>query len=791
MQREFLKELEQTGYVHSPLPLHYEKSLEAGLEKKAVLKEKSIWKNGTLEKITQLGSAAVTLEEGKGYEGGAAIAMRAPFRTDHFPEGTAPGAVYVNFSVAQFELDLEEENWEDYNRISCCIKPDFPDNDNVHCILAIRNDGKVKVPDHYGREGYSVINLKNHEWNHFIWEFQDMARDCITGLSFYCFMKGYNGASGKECLYYFDNISVQYVEQPDHAKGWRPDYDTIIYSTVGYDTEGKRTAFTTSDADTFSVMTADGREVLKKKVEKFSNDKGKFGIMDFTEVREEGNYYIEAGGRKTEVFPISKDVLEDAAWKTINFLFCQRCGYPVPGVHMSCHHDMYAEHDGLKLLYNGGWHDAGDLSQFGAQSAEITQSLFEAADSLEEGQLKNRLMEEGEWGLDFLLRTRFGDGYRATHVGAVRYSDGLIGNFDDVVGLCVNNHPIDNFIHAASLAYSGNVLRCRDKGRGDYAVSIAEEDYRFAMDEYEKHGCSYVAPTVRDEHTYPTGASLFYSMGSIAASRLYAATKKEEYAKDAEMFADRMLECQEADKSVCPITGFFYRDTAHKFPQHFNHQGRESNFMRTLILLCESQPENPKRTAWENAMRLYAQYLKDIVKYTAPYGLIPSGVYSIEETKDRDLFLHMNPGSEYDAEYENWVEQIKNGVKLNDTFYLRRYPVWFSFRGNAAVSLESGKAATLLGKYFDDEELMQIGREQFYWIFGKNPSVQSNMYGYGYRYPQQYAISSGELAGELPVGMESFENEDIPYWPQNNNCTYKEVWTSPSRSLLYVIADLL
>ena len=34
-------------------------------------------------------------------------------------------------------------------------------------------------------------------------------------------------------------------------------------------------------------------------------------------------------------------------------------------------------------------------------------------------------------------------------------------------------------------------------------------------------------------------------------------------------------------------------------------------------------------------------------------------------------------------------------------------------------------------------------------------------------------------------------NEDIPYWPQNNNCTYKEVWTSPSRSLLYVIADLL
>jgi len=59
------------------------------------------------------------------------------------------------------------------------------------------------------------------------------------------------------------------------------------------------------------------------------------------------------------------------------------------------------------------------------------------------------------------------------------------------------------------------------------------------------------------------------------------------------------------------------------------------------------------------------------------------------------------------------------------------------------------------------------------------------MYGAGYNYAQQYAYLAGELTGELPVGIQTRGNEDVPYWPMANNATYKEIWTSSvSRWLL-------
>ena len=790
MNREFLKDLSDSGFIHKPLPLHPEKSLEATLENKEVLKSKTIWKNGNLDGVTQSGSATLGLSEDGGVNGKSALTMTAPFRSEEWPDGIKSPATYTNYSTARIHLKVDRENWEEYNRFSCYIKPDFPDNENVHMIIGIYNDGVNKLPDRYYREGFHVVNLQNHEYNHVIWEFQDMPRDCVTEIIFYTFMKGYNGASGKECLYYFDDISLQTVEHPDHAKGWRPDYDTLIYSTAGYDIVGKKSALTTSDAKTFSIKDENGNEVLSGNVESFENDKGKFGIIDFSSIDKEGNYYIEAGNEKSGIFPISKDTLDDAVWKTINFLFCQRCGYPVPGVHSSCHHDMTAEYKGLLRSFNGGWHDAGDMSQFTAQTVETAQALFEVAAKLDpSSQLRLRLMEEGEWGVDHSLKTRMGDGYRATHVGAVRYTDNIIGTFDDIPDVTIHNHPMDNFIHAGALAYSGMILKERDFGRGNHVIEVAKEDFKFAMDVYNEKG--YYPTPIPGEHTFPSGESQFYAEGSIAASMLYKATGDEQYAKYARDFADLVLECQETGEAGLPIKGFFYRNKEKKYPQHFNHQSRESLFMRVLVLLCETQKDNKDLPKWENAMKLYGQYLKDLMQYSAPYGLIPSGVYNIEETEDKELFKFMNFACNYDEEHDNWVEQIKNGVKLNDKFYVRCYPVWFSFRGNAAVLLESGKAASMLGKYFNDEELLQIARDQLYWCFGRNPSVQSIMYGHGHRYCQQYAISSGELCGEMPVGMESFGNEDIPYWPQGNNCTYKEIWTSPSRSLLWMIADLM
>ena len=120
---------------------------------------------------------------------------------------------------------------------------------------------------------------------------------------------------------------------------------------------------------------------------------------------------------------------------------------------------------------------------------------------------------------------------------------------------------------------------------------------------------------------------------------------------------------------------------------------------------------------------------------------------------------------------------------------LRNFPVWFSFRGNTAVMLSMGKAAALLGHYFGDEELLQLGREQMYWMWGKNPFGQSLIYGAGSNYCRQYAVLCGECVGEIPVGIETYGNEDVPYWPQNNNATFREVWIGAASRWLLLCAD--
>lgn len=46
------------------------------------------------------------------------------------------------------------------------------------------------------------------------------------------------------------------------------------------------------------------------------------------------------------------------------------------------------------------------------------------------------------------------------------------------------------------------------------------------------------------------------------------------------------------------------------------------------------------------------------------------------------------------------------------------------------------------------------------------------------------------MTGEMPVGIETLEDEDVPYWPTGNNATYKEVWLTPAGRWLAILADL-
>lgn len=49
---------------------------------------------------------------------------------------------------------------------------------------------------------------------------------------------------------------------------------------------------------------------------------------------------------------------------------------------------------------------------------------------------------------------------------------------------------------------------------------------------------------------------------------------------------------------------------------------------------------------------------------------------------------------------------------------------------------------------------------------------------------------SGNIAGSLPVGIQTSREKDIPYWPVNNCYNYKEVWVQPSARWLWLMSDI-
>ena len=127
---------------------------------------------------------------------------------------------------------------------------------------------------------------------------------------------------------------------------------------------------------------------------------------------------------------------------------------------------------------------------------------------------------------------------------------------------------------------------------------------------------------------------------------------------------------------------------------------------------------------------------------------------------------------------------------MDGSHFIKRFPVWFGiFNGNSAVHLSTGKAAAICGKMLGDEDLLQIAREQLYWTVGKNPFGQSLIYGEGHNYPQMDSFSSGEITGEMPVGIRTLNDDDSPYWPQTNNACYKEVWVTTAGKWISLLSE--
>lgn len=770
----FTEHLQESRMVHRPLFLDENEYFERKLAATPVLESRELDAFESLDGWTVDDLGSMVLSDEHVWDGKKSIRFTTPTRLDAWPENYARiyATPYLN---RWFNL----EDWTGYDRIALSVRPEMPGFKFVSLHIQLVNEGDEPVPDRYMREGCHHINLKNHEWNHVAVEIPHVARDRVRALKIGYDIIGNEIEAVDRSCFYITGLRLEKLKHTAKWSGWEPEADDIVFCGTGYQPGSFKTAIAGSKAaDRFKLVDAGtGRVVLEKPVTRTKNEQGEFAIMDFSEVRAEGLYLIVNGDRVTRTFRIAEKVWEDSIWKTINLFFCERCGYEVPGIHKYCHGNVVDHHGDLSVTANGGWHDAADMSQNLTNTAEAVYSFFHAAsEQKENAPLFERLIEEGKWGLDWMLRTRFGDGYRTMGSGGSVWTGHKLGARDQLNSQA-QNLAIENFMAAAAEALAAQVLEELDPPQSAYLKQVAREDWGFAYEKLDSEEYTEAMDPAR-----VSSPILLYSAGVLAACRIYIATGDPFYAEKAAEIAERVMACQQTEIPDwdIPLTGFFYRDEKKDQIQHYNHRSHEHEPIMALSLLCGILPEHPGWIRWYHAIVLYTEYVKAVSGSTAPYQMIPASIYHEDEAdQDAELFLNQQAFA-HPGMLDEYREQVRHGVKLGKGYYLRRFPVWFSYRGNNGLLLGSGNAAAFGAAARNDYELLQLAQRQLEWTVGKNPFGQSLMLGEGYDYAQQYVCLPGPISGSLCVGIQSYRNEDSPYWPQTNNAVYREMWVHPS-----------
>jgi hypothetical protein len=683
-----------------------------------------------------------------------------------------------SYASAEMIRPLNGENLTSFNRFSVWVYADAPGFYSVFVGCTLYNGGKHIMPTPGRFEGQHFETIYPGKWHRIVWEIPDLYRDSVTGFSVNIMLTGSPKGAADKLKLYVDDMRIEKVEA-ENSRGFTLRKDAIAYSHSGYTSAASKQALVQNTTGTgFQLLNEKNKVVFKGEGKK--TDSG-FVQLDFSSFNTPGYYTLKTGNRQTKPFAIGDDAWLATAWHTLNFFYAERCGYDQPGIHQACHQDVVCVHpDGRKIPVNGGWHDAADLTQGVGNTARGGMAMLQLAASVKNKnkQLYLRLLEEARWGLNWTMSTRFGDGYREGGLIIGIWTDNITGTKDDIEGKATNN-PFDNFIAASYCAMAVPFYKETDTVFARWCRNSAVEDFAFANDMLGMFA------TNKNE-------TELYAQATVSAMHLYRLTKEQRYLEWAVQYAHVVMDCQQKERRTdwsVPLHGFFYESRQKKRILEFFHRSNEELMMQGLSMLLTDAPQHADAVAWKASCRAYADYLHAIAKLASPYGILPAAVYELNNADFGGIYhegdqVGMPSMEEYNA-------QVKNGIPLGGNFYLRRFPVAYQFRGFHAVLMGKAKAAFLLSGVLGDPELKKIATRQLEYIVGYNPFAMSTIYGDGYDYPSLYGAYAGDVAGAVPVGIETFENEDQPYMPMQVNATYKEIWTHTTAGVMWLVAALL
>ncbi len=774
MDEKLEKQLDDSWYLRKPMKVEKEDTAQCRWAQKPVQKCQKISLFREFDRIRILGHGHLGTDKKHSISGEGSVyvdfAAQKPVQN---PSGRA-------YSEIELRMPLAGEDLGAYNRVSFWVYADAPGSACNYLTLALHNAGPKVMPVPGRFEGAHSVMAESGKWQQVLWEMPNVARNRVTMLTITAQAYGTSVPAGDRIRIFYDDLRLEKVKE-DPYKGFSLPKGSIAYCHSGYKNGLPKQALVGGRADRFYLKDANGACVYEGTGKEWKKE---FTLLDFSGFEGEGQYTLQAGEAESKPFWIGEGAYLGAAWKTLNFFFTQRCGFSIPGVHTECHLDVMSVHpDGRKKCVAGGWHDAGDLTQDSKNTAESALAMMElgcAADKWDR-RLSRRALEEARWGIDWMLRARFGDGY--THCGRIIgfWTKNVIGDCDDLE-TPAENRPHNNLLTAGVFARAAEVFGKEDPMYGRLCAKCAREDYFFGVDAmYEKQGKSFSNMTQCQLH----------AQAAASAAELYRVFGDGAYLEDAVRFAKIVMNCQQREVPegfAVLLRGYFYEDETKTRVQAWFHRSYEHTALRALARLYALAPGHPDAPQWKESLELYGEYLKQIAGVT-PYGLLPAGIYELDNTDTANLY-HEGDDSAGMPTMEEYNAQVKNGIRLDDTHYLRIFPAAYQFRGFHAPIMGKAIAAMEIYGVLRDEALLAIAVRQMEWILGYNPFACSSVYGEGYGFHPLYAGVEPQIVGAVPVGFQFYENEDEPYWPVQNLPTYKEIWVHTTARLMRLIAYL-
>lgn len=568
---------------------------------------------------------------------------------------------------------------------------------------------------------------------------------------------------------------------------------TILINQLGYDSKGTKWAVyqgkEEDGAGHFSIRSEDGTEVFAGEAKESGTvanwKRGYYWTLDFTELSQSGTYriYLKTNTQVviSDSFEVEEYLVTMRLINAANYYFkAQRSSGE--WLEEDKHVRFRGEREG-RMDVHGGWYDAtGDygvhLSHLShgsvhnpQQAAFSAYAFFKAAEWLEESgnieytMIKRRMLDEGCWGADFLMRLRAPSGSLIRSVNRGKALDHVR-----------DNREISFEYHGSSTQFSQKAATADEEsitdenyevslrsggGTAIAALAIASRYYYpgtdYSRDEYlnaAKDAWHYLAAN-NERYTNDGEWNLLDEYCSLLAlTELYRASGEYEYLCEAGTMAERIYDRAREDRN-----GNSYLTSIGEQP--FFHASDEGLAVIGLLEYAKVELDGEKA---DKARLFCEKMMRGVLERTEgvnnPFGyprmLVKAGA---KEEKEQFFFPH-------DTSVAPW------------------------WQGDNARILSLSAAARNTARVVSDEKLAErlnrFADNQINWIMGLNPFESCMMEGYGknnveYFFGGRYDFINcpGGICNGITSGLEDEEGIELirkPCEAIQDNWRWAEQW---------------